>query len=137
VNSNTEKKNFTGVQNYPDLDLHDGTKPMDAKYLFPDKYQLLMELWGIKNHGGTKGGINYFHYNNFVIFQCIEFNFESGLRTMYPVHPRSGKSKKNFKIKMQADFIILHRPCASVAIQTPLGGIVGGILTSIRNVPPK
>lgn len=83
VNSNTEKKNFTGVQNYPDLDLHDGTKPMDAKYLFPDKYQLLMELWGIKNHGGIKGGINYFHYNNFVIFQYLEFNFESGLRTIY------------------------------------------------------
>lgn len=57
MNSNTEK-NFTGVQYHPDLDLHDGTKPMDAKYLFPDKYQLLMELWNIKNHGGTKGGIN-------------------------------------------------------------------------------
>lgn len=55
---------------------------MDAKYLFPDKYQLLMELWGIENHGGTKGGISYFHYNNFVIFQYLEFNFESGLRTI-------------------------------------------------------
>lgn len=60
MNSNTEKKNSTDVQNYPDLDLHDGTKPMDAKYLFPDKYQLLMELWGIKKSWGHKRGHKLF-----------------------------------------------------------------------------
>ncbi len=99
MNSNTEK-NFTGVQYHPDLDLHDGTKPMDAKYLFPDKYQLLMELWNIKNHGGTKGGINYLDYDKFVIFHCLVFNFESGLRTN---HSKSIQITKRTCLRQQPD----------------------------------
>lgn len=52
------------------------------KYQFPLEYQSVVNLRGLKNHGGTKGGILTCVLVYFLCFQVITLCFESGLRTI-------------------------------------------------------